>query len=578
MRSSLEIFERKLMKRLRFESLELLSLRERKARRIEFHPVMTVILGTNDVGKSSVIKSLYWAFGASPAIIHPTWAAANVKAMIAFTVNDVRYRILRDHNTIGVFDGEGRTLSVTTQITRELGPYLAEIFNFQLVLTSRKGEPEIPPPAYAFLPFYVDQDSGWTKPLDSFDNLGQYTDFRKSLLEFHIGILPNEYYQLEAEKRRLLVDQRALEADRRVIQKAVERFNLEIQFDGLELSIEGHEEAIEKLLVRIQSIRALRRDRAEQLAAVLDERMLIEHQLRIVRASIVELEKDANFAGELPDEVFCPTCGTSHHNDFANRYGIVEDREACFEFFSQARNRFIELTSKAQKSEADVRLADQTIEKIQASIDLKKGDVSLFQVIESRGRRIASDMFEKQIYEINSQIADIIINIKEISSNLEQLKDKARREKIVKFYSEFMLKYLARLDVTNFSPDEVIKIPARIRETGSDLPRAILAYFLAIIQSISMYSSSIFAPIVVDSPNQQDQDDINVAKMIDLIISERPGDAQVVLGTVSLHGRDVQDGTIIELTEKKSVLRAGEFESVSLSFRPYMDQMTALSR
>ena len=144
MRSSLEIFERKLMKRLRFESLELLSLRERKARRIEFHPVMTVILGTNDVGKSSVIKSLYWAFGASPAIIHPTWAAANVKAMIAFTVNDVRYRILRDHNTIGVFDGEGRTLSVTTQITRELGPYLAEIFNFQLVLTSRKGEPEIP--------------------------------------------------------------------------------------------------------------------------------------------------------------------------------------------------------------------------------------------------------------------------------------------------------------------------------------------------------------------------------------------------------------------------------------------------
>jgi hypothetical protein len=136
-----------------------------------------------------------------------------------------------------------------------------------------------------------------------------------------------------------------------------------------------------------------------------------------------------------------------------------------------------------------------------------------------------------------------------------------------------MLKYLRRLDVTNFSADEVIKVPARIRETGSDLPRAILSYFLALIQTIEKYSSSIFAPIVVDSPNQQDQDDTNVAQMIDLIISERPDQAQVVLGTVSLHGHEVENGTVIVLTEKKSVLRASEFETVAASLRPYLDKM-----
>lgn len=564
-----------MMKRLRFESLELLSLRERKARKIEFHPLMTVITGTNDVGKSSVIKSLYWAFGASPAITHPTWAAVNVKAMVTFTVDDTRYRIVRDHNAIGIFNEGGRMLLVTSQITKELAPYLAHLLDFQLVLTSRQGAPEIPPPAYAFLPFYIDQDSGWTKPLDSFDSLGQYADFRKSLLEFHTGILPNEYYQLEAEKRRLQVDQRALEADRKVIQKAVERFKLEVQFDGLELSIEGHEQAIEQLLGRIQSVRSVRQERARQLAAAQDERMLIEQQLHIVRASIIELEKDATFAGALPEEVFCPTCGTNHQNDFANRYGIVQDREACFEFFSQARSRVTGLTSKAVKAEAELRLADRAIAEIQSSIDVKKGDISLFEVIESRGRRIASDMFDGQINDLNSQIGTIFGNIKDITAGLEKLKDKGRRDAIVKFYSEFMLRYLKRLDVTNFSADEVIKIPARIRETGSDLPRAILSYFLAIIQTISKHSSSIFAPIVVDSPNQQDQDDTNVAKMIDLIISERPNQAQVVLGTVSLHGRKVENGKVIDLTEKKSVLRVSEFETVSASLRPYLDQMTA---
>lgn len=563
------------MKRLRFESLELLSLRERKARRIEFHPSMTVILGANDVGKSSVIKSLYWAFGASPAITHPTWAAANVKALVTFAVDDIRYQIVRDHDVIGVFNEDGQPLLVTSQITKELAPFLADLLDFKLVLTSRKGEPEIPPPAYAFLPFYIDQDSGWTKPLDSFSNLSQYADFRKALLEFHTGILPNEYYELEAEKRRLQVDQRNLEADRRVIQKAVERFKLEVQFDGLELSSEGHEEAIEQLLVRIHSVRSLRQTRAKDLAAILDERMLVEQQLSIVKASIIELEKDATFASDLPDEVFCPTCGTNHQNDFANRYGIVEDREACFEFFSQARSRIIELTSKAQKAEAEVRSADQVIDEIQASIDVRKGDISLSEVIESRGRRIASDMFEGQINDLNAKISEILGSIKDVTTNSDKLKDKSRREEIVKFYSGFMLKYLGRLDVTNFSADEVVRLPARIRETGSDLPRAILSYFLAILQTISKHSSSVFAPIVVDSPNQQDQDDTNVAKMIDLIISERPDRAQVILGTVSLHDRKVDNGKVIKLIEKKSVLRVSEFDSVSASFRPYMDQITA---
>jgi hypothetical protein len=120
--------------------------------------------------------------------------------------------------------------------------------------------------------------------------------------------------------------------------------------------------------------------------------MLIEQQLHIVRLSIIELEKDATYAGELPDEVFCPTCGTNHQNDFANRYGIVEDREACFEFFSQARSQVTDLTSKALKAEAELRLADRAVAEIQTLIDAKKGDISLFEVIESRGRRIASDM------------------------------------------------------------------------------------------------------------------------------------------------------------------------------------------
>lgn len=564
------------MKKLRFETLELLSRRERKARKIEFHPQLTVIKGANDVGKSSVIKSLYWAFGASSSKIHSAWTNANIKALITFTIDGVRYRILRDHTTFGIFDTDGKLLLVTNQITKELSPFLGQLLDFKLVLSNRNtGKPEIPSPAYAFLPFYLDQDSGWTKPLDSFANLSQYADFRKTLLEFHTGILPNEYYELEADKRRLQLNQRELEADRRVVRRAIERFRLEASFDGLELSIDGHEQAIESLLSRLKKVREVRQSRAGKLSEILDQRMIIEQQMRVVRISIAELEKDVKFSGDLPEEVFCPTCGTVHHNDFANRYSIIDDREACFEFLTDARQKVVALTSQALQAELEIHDVDRTLKEIQLFLDAKKGDVSLFDVIESRGQHIASDIFKGQLEDLDEQVAELLGEIEKINENLKKLKDKERHEEIVKYYSDFVIDYLGRLDVTNYNVDEITKIPAKISETGSDLPRALLAYFLAILQTIHQYSTSLFAPIVVDSPNQQDQDDTNVGAIIDLIIAARPDDAQMILGTVSLYDRTILDGKVIEFTEKLSVLQSNEFANVAASMQPYMDQLTA---
>ena len=562
------------MKKLRFETLELLSLREQKARTIEFHPQLTVIKGENDVGKSSVIKSLYWAFGASSAKIHPNWIEANVKALVTFTIDDSRYRIFRDHNTFGVFDSEDKLLISTNEITRELAPFISQLIDFKLVFSNRKGEPEIPPPAYAFLPFYIDQDVGWVKQLNSFSNLTQYPNFRKDLLEFHTGIRPNEFYELEAEKRKLQISQKELLADRSVVLKAIDRFELEVSFDGLELSIDEHEQAIEKLLDRLKKIREVRQARANKLSETLDARMLLEQQVTVVKASISELEKDAELARDLPEEIYCPTCGTVHHNDFANRYGIIDDREACFEFLAESHQKLEKLTAAAVKAEADVKSADLTLAEVQATLEEKMGDVSLFEVIESRGRRIASDMFDVQLKEIEDQIAYFLGEIAKIDESLKALKNQKRRKKIVKYYSEYMLAYLKLLDVTNYSPNAVTKIPAQISETGSDLPRSMLAYFFAILQTIHHFSTAVFAPIIVDSPNQQDQDATNVGAIIDLIIAERPKDTQTILGTVSLHDRTIENGKVIEFKEKSSVLQKGEFEAVAASMRPYMEQMT----
>lgn len=215
------------MKSLRFEKLELLSAKEKRAREIQFHPRLTVFNGTNDVGKSSVIKSIYWAFGANPRSIHRKWRDANVRVLLTFTVDGVRHSIMRSGGAFAIFNAADDLLLSTSSVTKELAPFLAGLLNFRLVLASRQNEAEIPPPAYAFLPFYVNQEGSWEKPLAAFDALTQYANFREAVIEFHSGILGNDFYALEAEKKKIRFELDDLGRDRRAVANAVERLGTE---------------------------------------------------------------------------------------------------------------------------------------------------------------------------------------------------------------------------------------------------------------------------------------------------------------------------------------------------------------
>jgi hypothetical protein len=564
------------MKNLRFEKLELLSLVERTARTIEFHPKLTVIKGPNDVGKSSVIKSLYWAFGAAPKSIHRKWNEAKVKALVTFTIDGSRHSILRSGDTIAVFDDQDQLLICTRNITKELGPFIADKLRFGLVFSNRQGDPEIPPPAFAFLPFYVNQEGGWEKPFNSFDYLGQYTDFKNSVIDYHSGILGNEYYELAAEKRKLKLEQDVLAGERRTIGKAVAKLGLEADFSGLELTIADHEEAIEGLLTRLKGIREIRQRRAVQLAAVLDQRSSLDSQVRVARQAISELEKDAKFAASLEvAEILCPTCGTVHQNDFANRFGILDDREACFEFLTRSHQEMRKLSEGVLKAQLDLRDADKAIAEIQGQLDEKLGAVSLRDVIEMQGRRAAAELFVDQLSELDKQIGEMSSRITEIEDKQETFKDKKRREKIESFYAQLMLRYLHRLDVAAIDHATVSKINGRISDTGSDQPRAVLAYDLALLKTIYEFKGSFTAPMVLDSPNQQDQDEANVAEMIKLIISERPENGQTILATVSMHGVEVEDGSVLEFDQKLTVLKGEEFDTMNNRMHPLFNQMQA---
>ena len=101
-------------------------------------------------------------------------------------------------------------------VTRELAPLLGDIFDFSVYLPNKDtGKVEMAPPAFTFMPYYIDQDKGWSGLYDSFASITQYksADRIKSLY-YHLNIYTKGTVELMAEKDRLKDHMEILENER----------------------------------------------------------------------------------------------------------------------------------------------------------------------------------------------------------------------------------------------------------------------------------------------------------------------------------------------------------------------------
>jgi hypothetical protein len=137
-------------------------------------------------------------------------------------------------------------------------------------------------------------------------------------------------------------------------------------------------------------------------------------------------------------------------------------------------------------------------------------------------------------------------------------------------YQQRMAAYLNDLDVSGLKLEAYANIASTISETGSDRPRALLAYYYSILHTIQQFGGSAFCPIVIDSPNQQGQDPNSLRKMIEFICREQPPESQLILGAEELLSIKT-DGEVIELVDKHRVLNEADYESVMDELIPLLD-------
>lgn len=559
------------MKSFILKEILIMSRLERKAKRVEFHPQRTIILGRNDTGKSSLIKSIYSCLGATAAKENNKWKALAPILLLRFSVGGILYSVLRDGKHYSVFDTQDKLIKTFDSVTTGLGPFLASIFNFKLKLPNQKGELITPPPAFCLLPFYIDQDISWQSTWASFKGLQQIKSYKKPIIEYHTGLRPNEFYETKSEFEQFTAEIEQLDKERKLSKKVLDKIKEKFSNDTFDIDIDSFEAEIKELLVECQKLKGEQEKHKSRLLDLYNNKINLESQIIIASKAINELEKDFQFANSLEDDVECPTCGAHYDNSFSERFNIAVDEQRTEELLYELKDDLLAIKDKISSEEAKFRSKSEEIERIEVILEEKQGQVKLKDIIEKEGKRELQTVFNAEIKELEDSIGQSLIKQSELKSKLAGLDDKKRKEEIRDYYKRLMRRNLNALDIYNLSETDYGDLTKSINNTGSAGARMLVAYYFAIYQVIEKYSSSIYCPIIIDSPNQQAQDQGHIDKIYNFIKENQPDGSQLILGLEELYNVDFA-GKVVELKDKYQLLNEDDYKVVYPVMNRFIEQ------
>jgi DNA repair exonuclease SbcCD ATPase subunit len=392
------------------------------------------------------------------------------------------------------------------------------------------------------------------------------------MADYHSGLRPNEYYRLSAEIESAKQELQRIGAELTAVRAARQTIDERLPFQGFNPDPSAFASDIDRLLSDSEGLAQQEDQYRVQVQELRGRAATIDMQIRVVEREARELRADLQFATELPaEQLECPVCGTIHENSFAERFAIARDEDRCRDLLGELRTERDAVAKSLEGVQAGFERASGERIRLEGVLATRRGDLQLKDIIEAQGRTEVQRVFSESIRAYTRTATDIQLRIQELERGLRGLQDKQRQAEILGFYRARMREYLNELDVQNLSPKSYANISSKIREIGSDKPRALLAYYYSFLQTMSRFSSSVFCPIVIDEPNQQGLDPQMLPRVLNFIYKFQPVGSQLILGVENLHGVEAP-GLVVELRNKWRLLRSEEFASVADEVRPMLTE------
>lgn len=513
------------MRNLIFTSLTIASPSQRSANRFEFHPQFNLITGPdNSIGKSTLVKLLLWTFGCEP-VLDSTWTSTESRCILEFTLDGKSYAVGRSGNTMVLSNAAGPRERFE-KITGEYSKRLAALVGFDVLLPNRSEPPDLepPPPAYYFLPFYIDQRRSWSGAWNGFSGLPQYANWQKPVISYHTGYLVPEHF---AYASKIAVEAAAVKVGNRSIERISGAIAVvEELAPAVKATSAG--QPVEQLITEIGvDVGALHQEldgTLQSLAQVRDQAAQLAAQRQLLEAAAADLGRDYAFVVEHTsgDHLQCPLCGTFHDNTLVQRSGLLADKAAAEEDLRSIVVKEEKLREKAFRAEEQVRILRRKIDaysvRFEASVDSESTNGDFIT-------RLSSAAIQKMALRTKNEAeGHVAIREKEgrrLKSLQRKLLSKADRTALDERFQGLLRTYVGALGASgvNLSGVESPLNYARLFGSGgaAEGTRAALGYYLAVLTMVQESDNEAIPPLIVDTPNQHEQTDYNYEVALQLI-------------------------------------------------------------
>lgn len=520
------------MAQLKFTQIIIVSKENKSSNLFRFSPTKNLITADdNGCGKSTLIKSILWTFGCEP-IFDNNWKSQNISCLLNFEINGKPHQIYRESNSIYYTDGEKK--QKFSKITGEYAKFFGKLVGFSPLFINRKEDVETPPPVFYFLPFYINQDIGWTDTWNGFtkQSLAQFhSSWKNSLVKFFSGYTTPEYFQIEEQIIQLKKEEEQskekvekLNSIETIIQENLPSHNF--SFDESEL------DDIENELQQLDELLRQEAEWAKQLSEYKSNKYFLKSQSEYIQKAILSLEEDYLFATEyLENEVKCPTCGIFHNNSIFNRASILADKQKMIKEKSHLDNMIAQQQIEIQAINSKSKEIRDKIKYIHIKYQLQNESFDNYLI--GMTPRLINKSFLKIKIQENNIIADNKKNQYELKNKKESIV-KNRRKSIDGYFYEIMHQIKNDLNIHSLNL-ETVKTPLnynKLSKSGggsADKTRVILAYRLAIYKLIDHLQSTTIAPLLIDTPNQHEQDKSNYNSIINYLSEKINNNLQIFL-------------------------------------------------
>jgi len=524
------------MPNLKYNRLLVLSDTLKAGNQFEFPNKLNLITADdNSVGKSTVVKLIFWVFGCEP-YFDSTWEAFDCKVILDFSIDTEDYKIHRYKDIIH-FKDSNSDYQKYIKVTGDFSIMLAELFSFKAKLPKRNTEVlETPPPAFYFSPFYIDQKKSWSQAWENFDKLGQYSNWKKVIINYHIGLLTPEHFEIEEDiyknkelKKTIGDELTKLKTATNVINNYIPKTNATTEIDEFEVMTE-------EIKIELQELSENQEKVLNKITIDESERTYLQQQAIISENIIKQLDADYTFAVENvhEDKLECPLCGVLHENSVINRASILADKQQAEEQLKDIFKSLNRLERGIQKTNNELEEIRISIQKINEKyISENKNDLNLNQVLDVYASNKIQNKIEKTIEGKIVEENNIDEENDEYKKEQKALLSKEDKENINNYFIDTFSSYISTLDAEGVNLSKIKKPTdhSKVSKEGGAAEgiRGILSYYLTIYLMVHKFGNEVVAPFVIDTPNQHEQSIKNYDNIVEILSNDLPIDSQLIL-------------------------------------------------